>query len=436
MYLKKLALRNFKCFDDLDIDFHNKLTVIAGVNGSGKTTVLDGVAIALSTMFTSIDGTKGRGFDKNYARLKAYSFGTVSDVQAQYPVSVSAIAEIDGNTIAWSRSLNTPKGNPTTADAKEMISIGKNYQERLRAGDANLTLPIIAYYGTGRLWDYHREKQSDVFESNTRSNGYIDSMDGTASIKLMMNWFAKMTVLKYQNSESGMGSVYVLDAVFSAMEKCYSQITGSNDVKMQYNMGTKELDVTFSDADDNRMRIPINQLSDGYKCTISLVADIAYRMAVLNPQLLQDVCSKTHGVVLIDEVDLHLHPSWQQRILNDLTTIFPKVQFIVTTHAPAVLNTIRSENLVLLEDCEAFYPSGEVYGKDVNTILRGTMQVSDRPEAIASMFTEFHDVLAQQDYVRAEAILNEISHEINDEDADLAACRLKLKLRKLRGTQL
>ena len=82
------------------------------------------------------------------------------------------------------------------------------------------------------------------------------------------------------------------------------------------------------------MRIPVNQLSDGYKSTMSLVADIAYRMAVLNPQLLGDVCNETDGIVLIDEVDLHLHPKWQQRILGDLTEIFPKVQFIISTHAP------------------------------------------------------------------------------------------------------
>lgn len=430
MYLKKLTLRNFKCFEDLDIEFHNKLTVIAGVNGAGKTTVLDGVAIALSTMFTSIDGTKGRGFDKNYARLKAYSFGTVSDVQAQYPVSVSAMAEIDGKTIAWSRSLNTPKGNPTTADAKEMISVGKNYQERLRDGDANLTLPIIAYYGTGRLWDYRREKQSDIFESNTRSNGYVDSMDGTASIKLMMNWFAKMTVLKYQNNESGMGSVYILDAVFSAMEKCYSQITGSNDVKMQYNMGTKELDVTFSDADGNRMRIPINQLSDGYKCTISLVADIAYRMAVLNPQLLQDVCSKTHGVVLIDEVDLHLHPSWQQRILNDLTTIFPMVQFIVTTHAPEVINTVGSKHVRILRNLVLENPAVETYGRDANSILDTIMEVRPRPESVYNEFQQFYEALDKGELEKASDILKGLEEKYSDEP-EVVAMRVQLDLEQM-----
>ena len=86
-----------------------------------------------------------------------------------------------------------------------MIDCGIQFQKRLRSGDETLLPPILAYYGTGRLWDYYREKQSDIFETNNRMNGYVNCMDGTANIKLMMNWFAKMTVLKYQNLELGMG---------------------------------------------------------------------------------------------------------------------------------------------------------------------------------------------------------------------------------------
>lgn len=208
------------------------------------------------------------------------------------------------------------------------------------------------------LWDYHREKQSDVFETNNRMNGYVDCMDGTANIKLMMNWFAKMTVQKYQNLELGMGGIPELEAVYSAMETCYKRITGSESVKMQYDVGTKELEVAYQYKDRKWMRMPINQLSDGYKSIVSLVADIAYRMAVLNPQLLRNVCKETEGIVLIDEVDLHLHPTWQQRILGDLREIFPKVQFIVTTHAPAVISTVKSENIILLNDGGMYEESG------------------------------------------------------------------------------
>ena len=132
-------------------------------------------------------------------------------------------------------------------------------------------------------------------------NGYMDCVDGTANIKLMMNWFAKMTVRKYQNQELGLEGIPELEAVYAAMETCYKKITGNDEVKIQYNVGTKELEVAYRDESGELMRIPINQLSDGYKSTISLVADIAYRMAALNPQLLGNVCRETDGVVLIDK---------------------------------------------------------------------------------------------------------------------------------------
>jgi predicted ATP-binding protein involved in virulence len=197
-------------------------------------------------------------------------------------------------------------------------------------------------------------------------------------------------------------------------------------------MGTKELEVAYKDEAGNVMRIPINQLSDGYKSTISLVADIAYRMAVLNPQLLGDVCKETGGVVLIDEVDLHLHPSWQQRILGDLTAIFPKVQFIVSTHAPAVISSVKSENIILLDDGEVFEPSGEVHGKDVNTIISSVMKTAERPPEIKALFDDFYDMLDAGNIQMAEEKIDMLEDRLGGDDPELAGCRVKLKLRKAR----
>ena len=157
------------------------------------------------------------------------------------------------------------------------------------------------------------------------------------------------------------------------MKECYSRITGYSDVKIQYSMATKELEIAYIDENNNAMRMPINKLSDGYKSMISLVADIAYRMAVLNPQFLGDVCKNTDGVVLIDEIDLHLHPAWQQRVLEDLRAIFPKVQFIVSAHAPAVINTVERESIRILKNRNVIIPQIETYGKDTNSVLKAIM---------------------------------------------------------------
>ena len=109
-------------------------------------------------MFTALDGAKGRGIDKSQAHLKAYAMGSTSDVQPQYPVTISADAVVDGRQVHWDRSLNTSTGQTTIKGAKDLVAVAT---------------------------DYHREKQTDIFKTNTRTNGYIDSVDGTANIKLM-----------------------------------------------------------------------------------------------------------------------------------------------------------------------------------------------------------------------------------------------------------
>lgn len=435
MRIQNLTLQNFKCFENLELDFHPNLTVIVGANGSGKTSIMEGVAIAISTLFVKMDGLSGRSIDKSQAHLKAFSIGSTKDVQPQYPVTVKASAVIEEKEVSWARSLNKPTGSTTVIDARDIIDLGVHFQEQLRKGDTSLILPVIAYYGTGRLWDYHREKQNDVFETNNRSNGYIDCVDGTANIKLMMNWFSKMTVQKYQNKELGLGNIPELEAVYSAMESCYKRITGSDFVKIQYNMGTRELEVAYKDTSGELMRISINQLSDGYKSTISLVADIAYRMAVLNPQLLGNVCEETTGIVLIDEVDLHLHPTWQQQILRDLTEIFPRVQFIVSTHAPAVISTVKSENIVMLDEGEVYEPSGEIHGKDLNTIIRGVMHSTERPIEIKELFNQFYHWIDMEDAEKAEQILESLKEKIGNDDSEIAGCNVKLKLLKFRSNK-
>lgn len=357
-----------------------------------------------------------------------YSLGDDDDVQPQYPVEISACGEMEGRSIRWKRSLNGDGGNTTVKDAKELIAISAEYQKRLRSGDGTLILPLIAYYGTGRLWDYHRQKKYDTFMTNTRTNGYIDAIDGTANLKLMLDWLRKTTIKQHQRQEENQGDVSVLAVVYQAMERCFAWVSGYQNVKCRYNIDTNEVDVYYNDDLGKRTCVTMNQLSDGYKGTISLIADIAYRMAILNPQLSDRVLTDTDGIVLIDEVDLHLHPEWQQRILGDLTTIFPKVQFIVSTHAPAVINTVTKDQLFILDQLHVKEPAGEIYGKDANGILRSVMDTTERPKAVMELFARFYQALDDNAYEQANQILDEIEARIGNYDPELASCRVQLDL--------
>lgn len=437
MYLEKLKLHNFRCYEKLEIDFNRQLTVLVGKNGSGKTTVLEAIAIALGTWFVGFNIVNAKGINKRTDPLrKAYQIGATDDVQTQFPVEIEAwgkIEESKDQILHWKRELYTPTGTMTTKDAKEIVEYAAEYQKAISEGRIDIYLPMVAYYGTGRLWDYHRQKRTDVFKVSSRTNGYIDCLDGTANVKLMMDWFQIMTINKYQRQEENLESNPELDTVYLAMEKCLTNLSGYSDVKIRYNMGTQELDVYYSEQDKQRMRIPLNQLSDGYKGMISLVADIAYRMATLNPQLGTEVLSKGDGVVLIDEVDLHLHPAWQQKVINNLMNIFPKVQFIVSTHAPAIISSVKTDKLRILSNKEVCMTANQVYGKDVNSVMKEIMGVNDRPDQFVELFEKFYRLLSEKKYDDAGAVLDKLDEERGYHDPEIAKCRVKLKLERMRG---
>lgn len=427
MFLKSMVLHNFRCFSDLDVYFNNRLTVIVGSNGVGKSTVLEGATIAAGTLTSAMDGLTNYGIKKSDAHYKCFDLGSNVDVQPQFPVEITATGSVDGKDITWTRNLNSANGRGGFAAAKELTQIAQEYQDRMRNGDKNLKLPIISYYGTGRLWDQHREKKSDTFEKNNRSNGYIDSLDGAANDKLMMKWFQKMTMQELQRKQE----IPEFVAVRTAMEQVFSSITGFSNVNVQFNLDTGDIDIIYYDNNNEHVRIPLSLLSDGYKCTISLIADIAYRMALLNPQLLDKVLTETEGIVLIDEIDLHLHPTWQKRILKDLMNIFPKVQFIVSTHAPEVINSVKCDSIVILKDNNVFTAADETYGKDANTILREVMEVSTRPDAVRSLFEQFYYLLDNEEWKQAEAVIEQLEAEVGNNDAEVNSCRVRLELEQM-----
>lgn len=313
MYIERLRIQNFKQFEDIELSFPSKVTILTGTDLE-KASVMEAMAIAISTMLVKIDGVSGKSIDKTQARS-----------QESYPVTISATAVLNlGKKASWTRSLNKPMGRTTTSGSKDIIQYGALLQSGVQTGDTSLILPIIAYYSKMRSWDY-QQKETYSFERNSRLNGYISCVDETPNARLMMNWFMKMTIQKYQNEELELGDIPELKAVYRAMETIYSNITGQEGVSINYSIVTRDLLITSK----NGVQTPVSQLDSNLKDTICLVANIACRAAMLNPQLLDNVCKETDGVVLIDGVD----QQHQKQIINGLTDIFPNVQLIISCHS-------------------------------------------------------------------------------------------------------
>ena len=437
MKLKKIRIINYRCFKDANIDFDEHTTLIVGKNGAGKTAILDAVAVAVSTFLLGIDGGVGRSILKDDARYEFHDLDGTVDPQHQFPVSIESIGDcLDNHDVKWVRSLNSESGNTTVKEARELTNISKEAQKRIMTGDKSLILPLISYYGTGRLYAQKKEKKNiKSLTEFKRQVGYVDCMAAESNEKLMLNWFQIQTLksLQEQQRTGKVEKSLLLKTVEKAICKCFERISGSKNASIIFDLDTHRLVLNFESADGSLQKFAMDEMSDGYKNTLSMIGDIAYRMAVLNPMLGDKVLEETSGVIVIDEIDLHLHPQWQQTIIIDLNTIFPKIQFIVSSHAPAVINSVAKEQIRILDNGEIYMPAAQTYGRDANSILREVMKVSERPMDIKQRMNLFYSYMDENNYQEADKILTEIESIVGTTDPDIAAARTSLDLEKILG---
>ena len=437
MKLKKVKIINYRCFKEAEIDFDEHTTLIVGKNGAGKTAILDAVAVAISTFLLGIDVGVSRSISKDDARYEFHDLDGTVDPQHQFPVNIESIGDIlDNYNVKWVRSLNSESGNTTVKEARELTNISKSVQNRIMTGDKSLNLPLISYYGTGRLYAQKKEKKNiKSLTEFKRQVGYVDCMAAESNEKLMLNWFQIQTLksLQEQQRTGKVEKPLLLKTVESAICKCFERISGSKNADIVFDLDTHRLVLNFESGDGSLQKFAMDEMSDGYKNTLSMIGDIAYRMAVLNPMLGDKGLEETSGVVMIDEIDLHLHPQWQQTIISDLNTIFPKIQFIVSSHAPAVINSVAKEQIRILDNGGIYMPAAQTYGRDANSILREVMKVSERPTDIKQRMNLFYSYMDENNYKEADKVLTEIEAIVGATDPDIAAARTSLDLEKILG---
>lgn len=341
MKIKKINIENFHGFEKASFDLDDNFTLFIGENATGKTSILDALAVAIGGFILGIDGIDSRNILDSEVRRMQIEQGKVIHLEKQYPVSIQAIGTCDGIEISWERSLNKEKGRTTRTKANKIIEVAKNKNDMVAKGE-DCILPMFAYHGTGRLWAHIKDtEEDDIFETGSRKLGYKNCLNPISNEKFFLKWFKKMTLTEIQDEIQ----IYQFRAVKKSIEAFISNIAIDNNKigksKITYNINSNELMITV----ENGKRLPFNLLSDGYRNIIGMVADIAFRMAVLNPQLEQDVTNETPGIVLIDEIDLHLHPEWQRKIVSDFKRVFPKIQFVASTHSPFIIQSLEKGEL-------------------------------------------------------------------------------------------
>ncbi len=392
MYISRLCLQNYRCYDKFEIDFNKELTVIVAENGKGKTAILDAVAVALGPYLACFDGVKANQISDTDVRQTKDTVGRTLEhvlrMKSQYPVVIGAEGVVNGTKISWKRELKAAGGRTTIQNAKALSEYGRQTVKALReVNDSKIILPVMAYYGTSRMWKDNKlfELRKDI--SLERGSGYVDCMEPSSSYNTFGQWFkyAAMSALEFDRylPESGKKDeknpyTEVLKAVKQAIVTCIGS------------MGWTDIDYSFAFQNLIIMHetmgvLPLEALSDGTRSVISMAADLAYRMVRLNPDLGAMAALETPGIVLIDEVDMHLHPSWQQAVVYDVRKAFPNVQFIVTTHSPQVLSTVPAESIRILRwDNNLINIDKPVFslGAESFQLLKDIQNVDTRPQAL------------------------------------------------------
>lgn len=419
MKLKKLEITNFRCFESLSIDLDDQLTVLVAKNGQGKSSVLDAIRIGLWPFVSGFDLARNPGGDsannisiddvraaiKHDSTIRHDQTARYDEMVRQLPCEIT----LDGGwnihlpiydgilgkdeskwRWKWTRIRDSEAKGTKTKDklgVKSLKNLTSFAQNQVRSPDSpEIDLPVIGYYGTGRLWSQKsltEKKSTQDISFYMRLFGYRDCLDPASSYKHFAEWFTwifecyrEQQINEKENSLSE-GSSDWKDTI---------QVVQGATNALLHDTGWHSLEYSVSHGKslvlkhDEYGTLKVKQQSDGIRGVLAMVGDIAYRCIKLNPHLGLNAAKETRGVVMIDEVDMHLHPEWQQTILGNLVKAFPKIQFIVTTHSPQVLTTVQAKCIRLLSaNGDVVTPSINTYGEESKVTLEDIMHVSSRP---------------------------------------------------------
>lgn len=374
--MDRLVVENFRCFERLEIDFDPSCTVLVGVNGSGKTALLDALAIMLSTVVREFGGDT-RGFLLGDARELVGDLDSrteVAQMEPVYPVRARADGTIGGSAYRWSRTRSSRGGRTTWADDGGVGSASYRVWRQSSGGDAAAPmLPVIALYGVERLVGVRRASGKIA---RSRTGAYDSTLDGKSDLSRLSAFIEALTLSVFVANENGGDASAARNQLEAIRLACDGVLADTGWGDPRWNPLVRELTLSHS----RHGTLPMSFLSSGIRIAAGMVIDLVSRAARANPRFgAGELLALTPGIVLIDEVDLHLHPTWQQRILPVLRETFPRIQFVVTTHSPQVLSTVDADSIRIL-DGDIVHRVEYAAGLRSDVILQRIMATDPEPD--------------------------------------------------------
>jgi predicted ATP-binding protein involved in virulence len=423
--VQRLELAHFRGIRHLTLEFTESVTVLVGVNGAGKTSILEALRTLLSDLLWSIRDQVAGVLPKTEQRDPPYLLPTDIHVgQRSTTLSVSTL--IADQPIGWAAHGRTLLPGEIELDdeaLEDVFIFAHELYERVRE-DPQTALPLAIYYAAGRSI-----ARDDAFSGEdslqNQLSAYAGALDGIgiASVSPFVAWFRRRE--DYEN-EKRLEDGAFRDAQLQAVRHAIAELLpGFSDLRIR----RQPMRMVIRKG-RNELELP--HLSDGERYLLTLGADIARRLALANPNAEEPrLCS---AIILIDEIETHLHPSWQRQVVPALARAFPNCQFIISTHSPQVLSNVRPDCIYLLtqEDGELRVMRPEAsFGRDSNRILEDIMGVDERPSGIKQKLSDYFYLLDQGKMEEARSLRQELESLIGPSDPEFARADAITRAREL-----
>lgn len=418
MKVKTIKVSDFKGIDNLEIPFEGKSTIIFGVNGVGKSTILRAIDLIYANVISWLVSS-----NKKLAQLE---YDDISYGKSRAEIDV-IFNFSDGNQKEYTRWISRSMGRRHKAnELRELVNLFKEYyiENGYDDGEGNWiekedmkNMPVFVNYGVNRsVFDVPlRASRKEQF---TKMSAFDKAIESKIDFRTLFMWFRNQEDI--ENQEKVRKNADYEDKSLSAVKKAMlAMLDGFEDIHID------RKPLAMKVKKDGRY-LKINQLSDGEKCTIALFGDLARRMALANPQLSNPLNGE--GVVLIDELDLHMHTSWQRKVMRVLKNTFPNIQFIITTHSPQILGElddgynlfylVRESGKVTLQQYESFI------GWDSNVILEEVMKTPSVNMEVKHRVEQMYEHIADKNYDQAEKIADELDEISNGYAEGVAKARV------------
>jgi predicted ATP-binding protein involved in virulence len=459
MKVKRLKMQSFRGIGDLTLEFNETdPIVLIGINGVGKSSILDCLAILLSQITGSIQNSVDaiRSFNKQditnggkdtsneitvllELREFTWSLTQIQNEVRKNLISMSAnliatiellVQQNESMKIIFEEKLRQSLNNlsiqvgvNTISDLPEELRVVVDELRSQIEANPKVNLPLAVYYPVNRavldipleIAEKYEFKQIDSYKQSL-TGGKID-------FKSFFEWFRNREDLENELRRDNLNyRDRQLESVRGAITSLQPEFSDLRVERLPLRMT----------AIKRGQELIINQLSDGEKCLLAMVGDLARRLAIANPSLPDPL--QGSGVVLIDEIELHLHPKWQREIIPALTRTFPNCQFIVTTHSPQVISQVKPEGIYILEKTDegviAKRPESS-FGRDSNRILEDLMGVPARPQEIKDRLHELFRLIDEGNLDGARKLSQEIADIIGQDEPELVKASVSIRRKEI-----